>query len=292
MNRLATVALMSLSALLAFTQARPAERDLADLAETFRVESSTPSIGVLVLTATHGFRHGPAIDMTKRVLGALDDTTEFDFTFTEDVDDLNGQTLDGFDLLLLANSTLRVAEPPAGYLDAEAERSRLRLVRQPIPKPVTFSHQAAILAFLSSGGGLAGAHSALDALYGWPEYRRMVGGGLFESHPWTQEVRILVEDAGHPAAVHLGGSLVIRDEIYVLDENPRPNVQVLMSLDTSSVDLDRGPQGRSDFPISWLRAHEDGRVFMTKLGHFPEVWADPAFLEHLLQGMRFAAGRL
>ena len=31
---------------------------------------------------------------------------------------------------------------------------------------------------------------------------------------------------------------------------------------------------------------------MTKLGHFPEVWLDPAFLEHLLQGLRFAAGRL
>lgn len=290
MTRIFSLAILGASLTVAI--ARAAEPDLAGLADAFRVDPSTLPIEVLVMTATHGYRHGPAIDRAKQVLGALAGTTEFDFTFTEDVDDLNPDTLTRFDLLFLANSTLRVDEAPAGYLDAEAESARLRMVRQPIPKPVTASHQAAIAGFLDGGGGLAGAHSALDALYGWPEYRILVGGGLFESHPWTREVRILVEDPDHPTTEHLGGSITIKDEIYVLDENPRPNVQVLMCLDTSSVDLDRGPEDRKDFPISWLSKHAGGRVFITKLGHFPEVWSNPAFLRHLLQGMRAAAGRL
>ena len=31
---------------------------------------------------------------------------------------------------------------------------------------------------------------------------------------------------------------------------------------------------------------------MTKLGHFPEVWRNPAFQEHVLQGLRMVAARV
>jgi type 1 glutamine amidotransferase len=249
------------------------EPDYRTLAEAFRVEGDQQPIEVLVVTATHGYRHGPAIEATKRLLGALAETTEFDFEFTEDVDDFSSKTLAPFDLLFLANATLRV--------DASADQ------------PVTAAHKAAIIEFLK-GGGLVVAHSGLDAFYGWEEYRHIVGGGLFESHPWTQQVRILIEDTTSPATAHLGKALTIRDEIYVLDHNPRVNSHILMSLDTASVNPSRTPAdaSRRDFPISWVRDYQGARVFVTKLGHFPEVWTNPDFIQHLLQGMRMAAGRL
>jgi glucose/arabinose dehydrogenase len=61
-----------------------------------------------------------------------------------------------------------------------------------------------------------------------------------------------------------------------------------------SVGVEQGPadQSRNDYPISWIRNYEGGRVFITKLGHFPDVWTTPDFLQHLLQGMRMAAGRI
>ena len=141
--------------------------------------------------------------------------------------------------------------------------------------------------------GFVGAHSALDACYGWDDYRELVGGGLFHSHPWNQNVGINREVPDHPATAHLGDRFELRDEIYLLDENPRPNVNVLLSLDAASVDLSRLPAeiDRSDFPISWTSTWGGGRIFMTKLGHFPHIWLDPRFLEHLLQGLRYAAGR-
>jgi len=159
---------------------------------------------------------------------------------------------------------------------------------------VTEAQQQAILGFLRSGKGIAVSHAGLDAFYGWDEYRAMVGGGLFEEHPWTQPVRILVEDAANPAMTHLGDAFWIRDEIYVLDENPRWNSRVLASLDMESVGVEQGPAdaARNDYPISWIRTHEGGRVFATKLGHFADVWTTPDFLQHLLQGLRMAAGRL
>ncbi len=272
-----------------------AQLSIRELAEAFRSERAEP-IRVLTITATHGYRHAPAIATTKTLLTALNETTEFTFDITEDLDDLNQNNLEQYDLLFFANSTLRVDEqvgdqsfPIEGVVASgqQQEKSTVRGL-------VTAEHRAAIIDFISGGKGIVGAHSALDALYGWGEYRRMVGGGLFEAHPWTQQVRILIEDPDNPAVAHLGDELVIRDEIYVLDQNPRWTSHVLASLDTTSVGIEQGPAdgSRNDYPISWMREHKGGRVFMTKLGHFPEVWTNPAFLQHLLQGMRMAAGRI
>lgn len=264
----------------------------AELAESFQVEDAAQPIRVLVLTATHGYRHAPAIDAARRLFEALAETTEFRFTFSEDVDDLDAGILARYQVLVLANSTLRTAVPSDDPRAGGWRGNRLE-------RPVTAVHAEAILSFAAAGGGIVAAHSALDALYGLESYRALLGGGLFVSHPWTQAVRIRNEAPDHPTMAHLGGTFELTDEIYVLDENPRPNVIVLASLDMASVDAARlegrtapGDEARRDFPISWVRRHGDGRVFVTKLGHFPEVWTDPAFVQHLLQGMRVAAGRL
>jgi len=292
MNRRHLKRFSLLGLLLPGTVLGAADPAIATLAEAFRVESGIEPINVLVVTATHGYRHGPAIDAAKQLLTALNETTEFSFEFTENVADFNQGKLSQFDLLLLANSTLRVDQPtddaPARQQSAGGAQNRV------VKHPVTAAQRAAIVDFLVDGGGLVGAHSALDAFYGWGEYRRLVGGGLFQSHPWTQPVRIVIEEPDNPATAHFGGEFLIKDEIYVLDRNPRGNSHVLASLDTTSVDMEQGlaDASRTDFPISWLREHKGTRVFMTKLGHFPEVWTNPAFVQHLLQGMRMAAGRI
>ena len=158
---------------------------------------------------------------------------------------------------------------------------------------ITADQQASILEFLRDGKGIAVAHAGLDALYNWNEYRDMVGGGLFDSHPWTQSVHINIEDADNPAVAHFGDGFWIRDEIYVLDENPRWNSRVLMSLDMNSVVQEGNVAGnaRNDYPIAWVRQHLGGRVFVTALGHFADVWKTPSFQEHVVQGIRIAAGR-
>jgi len=243
-----------------------------ELMASLSVPEDRSPIRVLVVTTTHGYRHKSAINTAKALFPQLEKASEFDFTVTESLEDL--ENIDRYDVLFFANSTLRLAPETEDGL--------------------TSSHQTAILDFIRNGGGFVGAHSALDACYGWDAYRELVGGGLFHSHPWTQRVRIDNEALEHPLSAHLGKSFELKDEIYLLDANPRPTSQVLLSLDATSVDLAALPAEitRTDIPISWTRSMGDGRIFMTKLGHFPEVWLDPAFLEHLLQGLRFAAGRL
>ena len=242
-------------------------------------------IRVLVVTATQGFRHSEGIDASKAFLQGIGGT-EFDFDFTENPADLNAGNLESYDVLFLNNSTLRIA--PTDPNDPESVAAT-RPFRRPPADPITAEQQQAISGFVRGGHGLAVAHSGVDALYGWDEYREMVGGGLFQEHPWTQEVQINVEDASNPSVAHLAPNFRLRDEIYVLDENPRENVHVLMSLDMPSTGA---AAGSADHPLSWIRRHGEGRVFVTVLGHFGEVWENPAYQEHVLQGLRLAAGRL
>jgi len=366
---------------------------------TMTAESDAPSasgiqpIRVLMVTATHGYRHTPAIEAAKEVMTGLNEAGEFAVDVTEDITDLSDQNLARYDVLFFANATLRaaddltadeqmaVADPMKGSWGnwdiayegfrgttegkiamsgtPEALTGNILLGNNPQPSPltevklegqtltfswpagnfgtfnavttlngnemtgtvtirdresaitgtrtgpalnrnaegeprVTAAQRAAILNFLRAGKGIAVAHAGLDAFYEWGEYRAMVGGGLFQEHPWTQEVRILIEDPENPAVAHFGASFQIHDEIYVLDENPRWNSRVLASLDMHSVDADTEPAGpeRNDYPISWIRKHEGGRVFATKLGHFPEVWRNPGYQQHILQGIRMVAGRI
>ena len=70
----------------------------------------------------------------------------------------------------------------------------------------------------------------------------------------------------------------------------RDHLSVLLSLDTSSVDLHRPEVRRTDgdFALSWCRSFGAGRVFYTALGHRPEVWRDGRFRKHLLGGCTWA----
>jgi len=147
----------------------------------------------------------------------------------------------------------------------------------------------ALTDFVRDGGGFAGIHSATDTLYKSAAYGDMIGG-YFDGHPWHEKVRIEVEDTRHPATAHLGPSFEIADEIYQFKDWDRKKLHVLLSLDDASVDLAKQGVKRADhdFANAWTREYGEGRVFYTALGHREEVWADPRFLTHLVNGIAWA----
>jgi hypothetical protein len=150
--------------------------------------------------------------------------------------------------------------------------------------PFTADQKAAILAFVSRGGGFLGTHSATDTLYNWPEYGALVGA-YFKEHPWTQLAGVVVEDAAHPSTSMLGSQFSLEEEFYTFRENPRPRVHVLLRLDASSV----GATG--DYPLAWTSTHGSGRVYYNALGHFPTTWNDRRFQQQIAGALRWAAGR-
>ena len=143
--------------------------------------------------------------------------------------------------------------------------------------------------FVQRGGGFVGVHCATDTWYDVPEYGALVGA-YFDGHPWTQRVRVVVEDRAHLSTRHLGPDFEIADEIYQFRGWSRDKVHVLLRLDPRSVDAARGKRADQDYALAWTKPHGRGRVFYTALGHGREVWEDARFRLHLLEGIRWAMG--
>jgi type 1 glutamine amidotransferase len=217
---------------------------------------AAPPARVLMLTATADFRHD-AIDTARQVMTSLGTTTrEFTITATEDLSSINAATLSTVDVLFFALTS--------GELAFSDDQKR------------------AIVAFVEGGGGFIGVHSATDTLYGWADYGRIVGA-YFREHPWTQQATVAVEDAAHPSTTGLPARFGLLEEFYTFRENPRPRVQVLLTLDAASVNAS------GDYPLAWAHTVGAGRAYYNALGHFPATWQDARFQQQLRGAIRWAA---
>ena len=217
--------------------------------------AGTP-LRVLLITATAGFRHD-SIVAARAAFSAPAEAVPLELTSTEDLALLTADRLGRTDVLVFGLTSGELA------LDG--------------------SQKAALLDFVDRGGGFMGFHSATDTFYSWPEYGALIGAH-FKEHPWTRAGRVHVESPAHPATTG-GGAFVITEEFYTFRQNPREHVQVLMSLDASSV----GAEG--DYPLVWVRSAGRGRVYYNALGHFSDTWSDARFRSELVAALRWVAQR-
>jgi len=148
--------------------------------------------------------------------------------------------------------------------------------------PWSEAQRAAILDRLRSGAlTVLAIHSATDACYGWDEYGRIVGA-RFDGHPWTVTVDLDVVEPDHPATRHLGSSWRWHDEVYQF-RDLRPDARVLLRVPDGRLDPGAPGARRPEFgyPLAWCFSEEGGRVASTSLGHFPDAWESPAYLQHV-----------
>ena len=214
---------------------------------------------VLVFSKTAGFRHDSiAVGIqTIRDLGAANN---FSVTATEDAGQFTAANLAGYEAVVFLNTT-------GDVLDA--------------------AQQTAFEGYIRSGGGYVGVHAAADTEYSWPFYGELAGA-WFASHPAIQQATTKVENRAHPATAHLGASLARTDEWYNFQTNPRSTARVLATLDESSY---TGGSMGADHPHVWCKTYQGGRSFYTGGGHTQASYAEPAFRQLLLGGLRYASGR-
>jgi len=229
-----------------------------------KAEAGEP-LRVLVYSRTTGFRHG-SIANAHEFFRGLPEEEGIAATITEDPAEFNDGVLAGFDVVVFANTT-------GDVLDDE--------------------QQAALERFVRSGHGWVGVHSAADTEYQWNWYGKLVGA-YFVSHPLLPvEVEVTTEDGEHPSTDHLPGTFLFTDEIYNFDRNPRYDNAILLTIDESGFifpNIPDTPSMGADHPVAWYKEYDGGRSFYTNLGHRPATWSDPLFQEHLLDGIRWAAG--
>lgn len=154
------------------------------------------------------------------------------------------------------------------------------------------TQQAAFEAFIQGGGGWVGIHAAADCEYAWPWYGDLLGNGAwFDSHPPIQQATLRVEDYSHPGSGTFPSSVALLEEWYNFQANPRPVVEVVMTVDEASYDPGTGAMG-ADHPIAWWHHFDGGRAFYTALGHRPETFQNAYFREQIRGALLWAAGLL
>lgn len=178
-------------------------------------------------------------------------------------------------------------EDPGQFTAASLSRYKAVVFLSTTGDVLNADQQAAFMAYIRGGGGFVGIHAAADTEHGWPWYGDLVGA-YFASHPAPAQARVRVQDRSHPSTRTLPDPWIRFDEWYDFQRNPRSQgVTVLLSLDETSYP---GGQMGNDHPIAWYHEYEGGRAWYTAGGHTDASFSEPAFLEHLLGGIRYAAG--
>lgn len=223
-------------------------------------------VRVFFTTRSLGYRH-EVLPEARRILADADAAHDWvTFEITDDIEPIAGRNLPAklaqIDVLLLYTT---------GRLPLDT---------------------AALSRWVEAGGALVGVHSATDTLSDDGSYVRLIGG-VFDGHPWNEEVTLRIDDPEHPAMRPFAREAMetapptfrLADEIYQF-KSLAPDRRVILSLAPGNPKMEPG----REYPLAWTRRHGKGRVFYTALGHRPEVWRDPRFVEHVLEGIRWAAG--
>jgi type 1 glutamine amidotransferase len=228
------------------------------------VDAAVGPIDVVLFTATAAFRHEAAIAASVPALQALAAERGWRVMHTEDRRFFAAGALDAVEVVVFLYTSGDVLED---------------------------SQQAVLEAHLARGGGFVGVHSASDTEYGWPWYAELVGA-FFAGHPAGTPNGTIVVDAAHGSTAHLPPRWTRDEEWYSFGSNPAelPGVQVLMTLDETTVDLP--PSLRMGLhPLAWLREVHGGRSFYTALGHAGTAWTEVGFASHIAGAIDWSAQR-
>ncbi|MBC7272904.1 MAG: ThuA domain-containing protein, partial [Streptomyces sp.] len=221
-------------------------------------EEASKDPRVLVFSKTAGFRHD-SIPEGVAAVRELGDSGGFTVDATEDAGAFTARNLRKYDAVVFLSTTGDVLNP---------------------------SQQRAFEGYIRKGGGYVGIHAAADTEYDWAFYGGLAGA-YFQSHPQIQPATVEVEDRAHPATAGLEKAWTRTDEWYNYRSNPREHAHVLASLDESSY---TGGTMQGDHPIAWCQNYQGGRAFYTGGGHTKESFAEPAFRQHLLGGIKWTIG--
>lgn len=159
--------------------------------------------------------------------------------------------------------------------------------------PISEPNRQALLDYVRQGKGFVAIHSGTGTFFKWLPYQEMINA-IFDGHPWSQVVRVKIEDGQHPIMKGVPDVVSINDEIYQHTNWERARTHVLASIDVSSVDLKAKGVKRTDkdFGIAWAHRYGQGRVYVNALGHTKEVWDAPWFEAMIVQGIHWAMGEL
>ena len=231
-----------------------------------QADKNEKALNILVFSKTAGFRH-KSISSGIKMIYDLSASENWNIIATENDAIIDDNLLKNIDVVVFLN--------PTG--DAINENS-----------------QAALERFFSMPKGFVGIHAAADCEYNWPFYGELIGA-YFKTHPPAQKATIIFEGDLHPAMQPFEKmkSYTTFDEWYTFKANPRENVNVLATLDESSIKEFKNENFKmGDHPIIWWTEKNGVRSFYTGFGHTHEAFQDKLIIEHIKNAINWAGKRM
>jgi type 1 glutamine amidotransferase len=149
---------------------------------------------------------------------------------------------------------------------------------------ITDDQLAGLLGAVRAGTGFAGWHGGVvDAFRDQPGYHLLTGGQFIHHH--KDFVHYAVRPvAGHPIMADVEPFEVHSEQYYV---HADPGNEVLAETDYLP-DPDRPEIGTPTMPVTWVRHHGAGRVFVTTIGHRMADLELPPVHEMITRGLLWA----
>ncbi|WP_338869565.1 PVC-type heme-binding CxxCH protein [Spirosoma sp. SC4-14] len=245
-----------LISLLVFAQcARQSATQTTARTESMKPGNDQPRRTEILFLGDNG--HHRPIERVPQLMAALGNKG-INITYTDKLEDLNPETLNKYDGLLI-------------YANWDS-----------IPKP----QEKALLDYVASGKGLIPVHCASYCFRNSAEYVDKVVGGQFWRHRMdTIQTRFTQPNNPIVAGLH---SFKAYDETY-LHSHLQPDNNVLAVREIKADQASDKP-GQKEEPYTWTRQYGKGRVFYTAYGHDERTWSQPGFQQLLERGILWAVG--
>ena len=231
-----------------------------------------PKFRVVALAERASGDHQSFVDTAKLYLDRWAAENDFSVDYINDTERLNENTLSQYQLFVQLNY------PPYRWAPAAKQ---------------------AFENYITQGkGGWIGFHHAslLGEFDGYPMdpwFSKFLGDIRFKSYiPDFAKATVRIEDPTHPLAKKLPASFVIdKEEWYTWSQSPRPNVNVLATVDESSYIPDRPIKMGGDHPVIWSNPHYKARNVYIFMGHHGGLFDNPDFVQLFKNAVFWGAGQ-
>ena len=157
---------------------------------------------------------------------------------------------------------------------------------------------AAFQNYITKGkGGWIGFHHAtllgeFDGYPMWNWFSMFMGDIIYKNYiPTFAKATVNVEDANHPVMKGVPASFTVeKEEWYIYNKSPRPNVHVLASVDESTYSPDSNIK-MGDHPVMWTNLNFPARNVYIFMGHSPILFNSEAYQTIFRNAIFWTAGK-
>ncbi|HWK06871.1 MAG TPA: ThuA domain-containing protein [Puia sp.] len=234
------------------------------------VQTKSPRFKVVVLYENGGW-HIEYSKVAKVWLDQLAADSGFSIDYIQNTDRIDETFLAGYQLFI------QLDFPPYAWKDAAVKAFQNYIIQ-------------------GRGGWIGFHHSTLlgefDGYPMWQWFSGFMGGIIYKNYiPGFARGKVNVEDKTHPVMKGIPPSFIVeKEEWYTYNKSPRPNVQVLASVDESTYVPDSEIK-MGDHPVIWTNGNFKARNVYIFMGHSPVLFESEAYKTIFRNAIFWAAAR-